>query len=68
MFDLTDILNKREAVISAFTTFRGADPFDYCVIDDFFVPDVAAALAQEFPDFSSPIWHEYNNAIEVKNA
>lgn len=41
-------------------------PFDYVVIDDFFNIDFAKALAEEFPDFESDIWHGYNNPIEIK--
>jgi len=45
----------------------GADPpFDHVVIDNFFVPEVAKALADEFPDFDSTVWHGYDNAIEIK--
>lgn len=46
--------------------FRGAKPFNHVVIDDFFEGPIAQGLADEFPDFESPIWAEYNNAIEVK--
>ena len=34
------------------------------VIDDF-LPN-AEAVAAEFPDFHSNVWHEYNNPIEIK--
>ena len=50
----------------ASTDFRGNTPFDHIVIDDFFDLEVAQKLSAEFPDFHSPVWHEYNNAIEVK--
>ena len=41
-------------------------PFDHVVIDNFFLPEVAETLSAEFPDFDDPVWHQYNNAIEVK--
>lgn len=47
-------------------TFRGNRPFDHAVIDDFFLPEVAAGLEAEFPHFDSDVWHQYRNAIEVK--
>lgn len=34
------------------------------VIDDFL--SNADEIAEEFPDFSSNVWHEYNNSIEIK--
>lgn len=45
-----------------FSTF----PFDHIIIDDFFKPEIADKLAQEFPDFNEPAWREYNNPIEIK--
>lgn len=46
--------------------FRSAEPYDHVVIDDFFEPSIAEGLAEEFPEFDSPIWAEYNNPIEIK--
>jgi hypothetical protein len=48
--------------------FRGAVPFDHVVIDNFFSEEVAAGLVAEFPEFSSKIWWEYENPIEIKKA
>jgi hypothetical protein len=49
-------------------SYRGADPFPYVVIDNFFDPSVARGLAEEFPKFDSTLWAEYNNPIEIKKA
>lgn len=51
---------------NAFNSFSGAEPFDHCVIDNFFREDTANQLRKEIPDFDSEFWHEYNNAIECK--
>ncbi|MBL97286.1 MAG: proline hydroxylase [Legionellales bacterium] len=41
-------------------------PFPSCVVDDFFHPSIARELLSEFPAFDSKIWHQYDNAIEIK--
>ena len=49
--------------------FVSARPFNYVVLDDFFLPEVAEQLAKEFPAYDSPTWNaHYNNAIENKKA
>lgn len=55
-----------EKLQTAGANFHGQDPFDHMVIDGFFEPEVAEGLEKEFPDFESPVWHKYNNAIEIK--
>ena len=47
----TNYINK-ENLINSLKTFSGADPFDHCVVDNFFDLDVAKELESEFPDFS----------------
>lgn len=42
------------------------EPFNHMVIDDFFYKDFAEKLSEEFPDFDSPLWYDYNNPVEVK--
>jgi Rps23 Pro-64 3,4-dihydroxylase Tpa1-like proline 4-hydroxylase len=49
-------------------SFMTAEPFNYVVIDNFFKPEVADQLEKEFPEFNSPIWYSYDNAIEKKRA
>jgi hypothetical protein len=46
--------------------FRAAKPFNHVVIDNFFQLKIAEDLAEEFPDFGSEVWAEYNNPIEIK--
>ncbi len=57
---------NRQKVEAAFKAFHDAQPYPFCVIDDFFKPNVAQALAREFPEFEDPAWHQYNNPIEIK--
>lgn len=57
-----------DAIREALKTFRGAAPFDHCVVEDFFETEVAISLADEFPEYESADWYFYNNAIEHKKA
>ena len=43
-------------------------PFPHFIIDNFLTDDLANKLSDEFPDFDSPDWYDYNNPIEVKKA
>lgn len=49
-------------------TIRGASPFDHCIIDNFFLPEVANKLEAEFIPYDSPKWFCYKNQIEHKKA
>jgi Rps23 Pro-64 3,4-dihydroxylase Tpa1-like proline 4-hydroxylase len=49
-------------------SFQTATPFNHIVIDNFFREDIALQLERDFPDFDSPVWYVYNNAIEKKRA
>lgn len=42
------------------------DPFPHLVLDNFFDDELAHQLASDFPPYGSPVWHTYDNAIEVK--
>lgn len=46
--------------------YAQAKPFPHIVIDDFFVPEVAAALERDIPHFDDKAWLEYDNPIEKK--
>ena len=47
--------------------FLNATPFNYVAIDNFFLPEVAEKLSNEFPDYDNdPMLGFYNNAIENK--
>lgn len=48
------------------TEFRHSAPFNHVVIDNFFLPDVAFLLSNEFPNFDDPGLGYYNNSIEKK--
>jgi hypothetical protein len=49
-------------------TYDAAEPFPHVVIDDFFEPEVAAALEADIPPFDDPTWMEYSNPVEEKRA
>jgi len=55
-----------EGVGKAFKCFRGAEPFDHCVIDNFFTDEFSKHLESEIPEFESDVWQKYNNPIEIK--
>lgn len=42
------------------------EPFDHLVVDNFFEPEFADILANDFPAFDSPLWYNYDNPLEVK--
>jgi len=46
--------------------FGTEGPFDHCVIDDFFLPDVAKLLEKDFPDYDEKSLYLYNNPLEIK--
>ena len=47
--------------------FLKAQPFNHIIIDDFFEPEVAEAIASEFPSYNDPVWNaHWKNAIEDK--
>jgi hypothetical protein len=55
-----------QKVAQATEGFAQARPFNHAVIDDFFPLDLARALEAEFPAYDSPVWHEYDNPLEIK--
>lgn len=50
----------------ALEQFSQEGPFDHWIIDDFFELEFAKQLEQDFPDYNSSLWQNYNNAIEIK--
>jgi Rps23 Pro-64 3,4-dihydroxylase Tpa1-like proline 4-hydroxylase len=47
--------------------FLSNQPFNHIIIDDFFKPEIAEKLAEEFPKYDSDAWHaHYKNPIENK--
>lgn len=57
-----------DALSTALKTYKGAEPFDHCVIDNFLDLEIAKKVESEFPDFSDPRWFFYDNEIENKKA
>ena len=57
---------NEKSLLKSLSTFGTSGPFDHCVIDNFFKKKIALGLEEEFPDFDSDKWHQYNNQIEVK--
>lgn len=57
-----------EKLKGGLSEFRGAIPFDHCVIDDFFCEGVAEELEAEFLSYDDSRWFFYNNAVENKKA
>src|SRR3990167_2214775 len=55
-----------KALEESAASFGDASPFPYCVVDNFFDTHIAHTLAKEFPSYDDALWHQYNNAIEVK--
>jgi Rps23 Pro-64 3,4-dihydroxylase Tpa1-like proline 4-hydroxylase len=49
----------------SFNDFKN-QPFDHCVVDDFFHLDFAETLESEFLPYESDKWNFYNNQIEHK--
>jgi Rps23 Pro-64 3,4-dihydroxylase Tpa1-like proline 4-hydroxylase len=50
--------------------FLSSKPFNHVVIDDFWLPEIAEELYNEFPEYDDrQVWNaHYNNAIENKKA
>ena len=49
--------------------FNNSIPFNHVVIDDFFLPEIADKLSEEFPDYNNDITlNYYNNSLENKKA
>ena len=64
-----DNLNKLiniEKVDDAGRDWLKNTPFPHLVVDGFFKDEIADALEKEFPNFDDGLWHQYQNALEVK--
>ena len=53
-------------LIQSLSSFKGSVPFDHCIIDNFFIDEVAQLLSTEFLSYEDPNWHYYKNALEDK--
>jgi hypothetical protein len=47
-------------------SFQLSGPFNHIIIDNFFMPEVAEKIANEFPDFDAPYVNEHNSPLEIK--
>lgn len=47
-------------------SYQTATPFNHVVIDNFFLPEIAEKIANEFPDFNAPFVNEHNSPLEIK--
>jgi len=65
IFQFTMIIINEKRITNALSNFK-QKPFNHCVIDNFFRTDVAKALCNKFPKYSSELWHEYKNQLEDK--
>lgn len=66
-FDISKNINF-DRFAKAGESFKGASPFDHCVIDGFFSNEMAQALEKEFPSIDAPLWREYHSPLEDKKA
>jgi hypothetical protein len=57
-----------ENINNGLLSFKNSNPFDHCVIDDFFDSEFADLLSKEFLDYNSDKWFCYKNPIEDKKA
>jgi Rps23 Pro-64 3,4-dihydroxylase Tpa1-like proline 4-hydroxylase len=51
-----------------YTEYDAAVPFNHVVIDNFFTPEVADKLSEEFPDYNDPTINNLNNPLENKKS
>ncbi len=57
-----------DSLAAALKTYKGAKPFDHCIVDNFLDLEVAKQVESEFLDFNDPRWFSYDNEIENKKA
>ena len=48
------------------TLLMREDPFDHWIIDDFYDPDKAQRITENFPSYDDKRWYFYDNPIENK--
>jgi len=46
--------------------FTSSEPFNHVVIDNFFIPEVADKISEEFPDFNDGELNDHNSPLEIK--
>lgn len=63
-FELID----SKKIVKALGEFKGQVPFDHCIIDNFFLPEIAKKLEDEFIAYDDPRWFYYKSPLEDKKA
>ncbi len=46
--------------------FASSEPFNHVVIDNFFIPEIADKISEEFPDFNDAGLNDHNSPLEIK--
>lgn len=46
--------------------FKTAEPFNHAIIDDFFLPEIADKISDEFPNFEDSSLEQYDNTFGLK--
>jgi Rps23 Pro-64 3,4-dihydroxylase Tpa1-like proline 4-hydroxylase len=47
-------------------SFQSSIPFNHVVIDNFFIPEVADKISEEFPDFYDSSLNDHHSPLEIK--
>ena len=53
---------------SVMESFQNALPFNHVIIDNFFLPEIADKISDEFPDFNDASVNTYNSPLEIKKS
>ena len=46
--------------------YESSKPFEHVVIDNFFLPEIADKISEEFPDFNDAALNDHNSPLEIK--
>ncbi len=57
-----------DSIEKALKSFKRNQPFDHCVVENFFDLNTAKDLENDFPKYEDKVWFEYNNPLEHKKA
>ena len=55
-------------IIKSLKSFKENQPFDHCVVDNFFDSKTAKDLENDFPSYTDKSWFVYKNLLEHKKA
>lgn len=62
------MLINQNRLIKSLSHFKSNQPFDHCIVEDFFNEEIACLLEKEFLDYQNSNWFSYKNAVEDKKA